>query len=67
MQCNGRDGARHLHQHQDNACCLHRVRVLCFLKDARMGYVGLEEKILQDRAGMGQEALKTLSSARADE
>ena len=42
--------------------CLHRVRVFYFLKGAKMGYGGLEENMLRDRVGMGQEALKALKA-----
>ena len=42
--------------------CLRRVRVFYFLKGARMGYGASEEKMLRDRAGMGQEALTALNA-----
>jgi len=45
--------------------CLRRVRVFYFLKGARMGYGGSEEKMLRGRAGMGQEALKALKALSA--
>ena len=41
--------------------CLCRVRVFYYLKGAQMGYGGSEEKMLRDRAGMEQEALKAPS------